>query len=101
MKVTNLNKITQQGTSLPCAPNFPMVNNLTVTKTDEVEVSYRLMLSSATNFVGRVDYLFKLEEILTAGSSKNDSRPVAVLCAMGGMGKSQIGIKFAETRRHL
>ena len=75
--------------------------NLTVTNTKEAKVSYRLMPSSATNFVGRADYLTKLEEIFTAGSSKNDLRPVTVLCAIGGMGKSQIGIKFAETRRHL
>jgi hypothetical protein len=59
------------------------------------------MPSSATNFVGRADYLSKLEEIFMAGSAQNDSRPVAVLCAMGGMGKSQIGLKFAETRHHL
>ena len=77
------------------------INNVTVTKTDEAKVSYRLMPSSATNFVGRADYLSKLEAILTAGSSKNDSRPVAVLCAIGGMGKSQLGIKFSETRRRL
>ena len=87
--------------SLLCASDFCMVNNLTVTKTDEVKVSYRLMPSSATNFVGRADYLSKLEEVFTASSNKNDSRPVSVLCAMGGMGKSQIAIKFAETRRHL
>jgi hypothetical protein len=74
---------------------------LTVTKTDEGKVSYRLMPSSATNFVGRGDYLSKLEEIFMAESGKNYSRPVAVLCAIGGMGKSQIGIKFAETRCHL
>ena len=75
--------------------------DLAVTKTDESKVSYRLMPSSATNFVGRADYLSKLEETFTTGSSTNDSRPVSVLCAMGGMGKSQIGLKFAETRRNL
>jgi Holliday junction resolvasome RuvABC ATP-dependent DNA helicase subunit len=80
---------------------FQSIDNFVVTKTDEVKVSYRLMPSSATNFVGRADYLSKLEEIFTAESGKNDSRPVAILCAMGGMGKSQIAIKFAETRCHL
>ena len=59
------------------------------------------MPSSATNFVGRADYLSKLEEIFTVESSKNDFRPFSVLCAIGGMGKSQIGLKFAETRHHL
>jgi hypothetical protein len=84
-----------------CAFGSSVLNDLTVTKTDETKVSYRLMPSSATNFVGRADYLSKLEEIFTARGSTNGSRPVAVLCAMGGMGKSQIGLKFAETRRHL
>jgi hypothetical protein len=92
---------------LPClARLIPVlltpINALAVTKIDEAKVSYRLMPSSATNFVGRADYLSKLEGIFAVQNSSNlDSRPVTVLCAMGGMGKSQIGLKFGETRRHL
>jgi Holliday junction resolvasome RuvABC ATP-dependent DNA helicase subunit len=87
--------------SLLYASDSSDIDNFIATKTDEARVSYRLMPSSATNFVGRADYLSKLEEIFTAGDGKNDSRPVVILCAMGGMGKSQIALKFAETRRHL
>jgi hypothetical protein len=59
------------------------------------------MPSSANNFVGRVDYLSKLEYIFAPASRKKGIRPVTVLSTMGGMGKSQIGLKFAETRVHL
>jgi hypothetical protein len=102
VNVTNKNIITQQCMFilvLRISLQYPY--DLTVTRTNEVKVSYRLMPSSATNFVGRADYLSKLEQIFTTGGSTNDSRPISVLCAIGGMGKSQIGLKFAETRRHL
>ena len=101
IKVTH-NNITQQRMSfnIVCI-RLQYINDLLATKTDETKVTYRLMPSSANNFVGRADYLSKLEKIFKMKRSKDDSRPVAVLCAMGGMGKSQIGIKFAETRCRL
>jgi hypothetical protein len=101
MRVTNNNITHQCASFFTVTASCCLINNLTVTKTDEAKVSYRLMPSSATNFVGRADYLSKLEDIFMTGDGKGDSRPVAVLCAMGGMGKSQIAIKFAETRRHV
>ena len=78
-----------------------ITRNTVIMGSDSAKVPYRLMPSSATNFVGRADYLSKLEKIFKMKRSKDVSRPVVVLCAMGGMGKSQIGIKFAETRRRL
>jgi hypothetical protein len=64
-------------------------------------VGYRPMPSSSNNFVGRADYLVKLEAMFVGRPSQADSHPVSVLCGRGGMGKTQISAKFAETRSHL
>ena len=71
-----------------------------VTNTEPVKVIYRPMPSSSNNFVGREDYLAKLETLFVEGRTQIGSRPVSVLCAMGGMGKTQISVRFAETRSH-
>jgi Holliday junction resolvasome RuvABC ATP-dependent DNA helicase subunit len=62
---------------------------------------YRPMPSSSNNFVGRKDYLDKLEAIFAQGHRQAGSRPVSVLSGLGGMGKTQLSVKFAETRSHL
>ena len=59
------------------------------------------MPSSSNNFVGREDYLVKLEALFVEGRTQMGSRPVGVLCAIGGMGKTQLSVKFAETGAHL
>jgi DNA transposition AAA+ family ATPase len=64
-------------------------------------VTYRPMPSSSSNFVGRADYLTKLEAVFVEGRAQTGSRPVGVLSGLGGMGKTQISVKFAETRSHL
>jgi hypothetical protein len=59
------------------------------------------MPSSSSNFVGRADYLAKLEAVFAEGCAPSGSRPVGVLSGLGGMGKTQVTVKFAETRSHL
>jgi hypothetical protein len=65
------------------------------------KVTYRPMPSSSNNFVGREDDLIKLEAVFIEGRRQPDSRPCSVLSGLGGMGKTQISVKFAETRSHL
>ena len=69
--------------------------------TNTPKVIYRPMPSSSNNFVGRVDYLAKLEAVFVEGRSQPGSRPVSVLSGFGGVGKTQISVKFAETMSHL
>jgi Holliday junction resolvasome RuvABC ATP-dependent DNA helicase subunit len=72
-----------------------------VTKTDTTcKVVYRLMPSSSHNFVGRADYLAKLE-MMFVGGRQAGSRPVGVLSGLGGMGKTQLSVRFAETTASL
>jgi hypothetical protein len=59
------------------------------------------MPSSSNSFVGRVDYLAKLEAVFVEGRGQPGSRPVSVLSGFGGVGKTQISVRFAETRSHL
>jgi hypothetical protein len=74
---------------------------IVVTNPESTKVIYRPMPSSSNNFVGRGDYLTKLETVFEEGRSQSGSRPVGVLSGIGGMGKTQISVKFAETRSHL
>jgi hypothetical protein len=59
------------------------------------------MPSSSNNFVGREDDLTKLEAVFVEGRSQPGCRPIGVLSGIGGMGKTQLSVKFAETRSHL
>ena len=74
-----------------------VVNNAEIAKV----VGYRPTPSSSDNFVGRADYLAKLEAVFVEGRSQPGSRPVSVLSGFGGVGKTQISVRFAETRSHL
>ena len=74
---------------------------LVITHTETTKVTYRPMPSSSSNFVGRVDYLAKLEAVFIEGRTQTGSRPVGVLSGLGGVGKTQLSVKFAETRSHL
>jgi hypothetical protein len=74
---------------------------LVVTNPDVTKVVYRPMPSSSNNFVGRADYLANLEMMFVEGCSQPGSRPISVLSGLGGMGKTQLSVRFAETRAHL
>jgi Holliday junction resolvasome RuvABC ATP-dependent DNA helicase subunit len=68
---------------------------------ETAKVVYRPMPSSSSNFVGRMDYLDKLEAVFMQGRCQTGFRPVSVLCGPSGIGKTQLSVKFAETRSHL
>jgi hypothetical protein len=68
---------------------------------EPAKVVYRPMPSSSNNFVGRADCLARLETMFMEERSQAGSRPVGVLSGLGGVGKTQISARFAETRSHL
>jgi hypothetical protein len=72
-----------------------------VTNPEPPKVIYRPMPSSSSHFVGRADYIAKLEAVFAEGCTRISSRPIGVLSGIGGIGKTQISVKFAETRSHL
>jgi hypothetical protein len=57
---------------------------------------YRLMPSSSPRFVGCEDYLQKLDEFFHVRAANDMSCRVFVLFGVGGGGKTQICLKFAE-----
>ena len=71
------------------------------TNTEAAQVTYRLMPSSSNNFVGREDYLAKLEAMFVEGRRQPGTRPMSVIYGLGGIGKTQLSARFAETRAHL
>jgi hypothetical protein len=94
--------VNQQCTCMPFSIREPDLSGRSViNSTNTPKVIYRPMPSSSNNFVGREDDLTKLEAIFVKGRSQSGSRPVGVLSGLGGMGKTQLSVKFAETRSHL
>jgi hypothetical protein len=57
---------------------------------------YKLMPSSSPNFVGCEDYLQKLDEYFCVRAANEMGRRVFVLFGVGGVGKTQICLKFVE-----
>jgi flagellar biosynthesis GTPase FlhF len=54
------------------------------------------MPSSSPNFVGCEDYLQKLDECFHVRAANEVGRRVFVLFGVGGVGKTQLCLKFAE-----
>jgi hypothetical protein len=57
---------------------------------------YKLMPSSSPNFLGCEDYLQKLDECFHVQAANERGHRVFVLFGNGGIGKTQICLKFAE-----
>ena len=72
-----------------------------INSANTAKVIYRPMPSSSNNFVGREDDLTKLEAMFVKGRSQSGTRPIGVLSGHGGMGKTQLSVKFAEMKTHL
>jgi hypothetical protein len=98
-----------QGQGHECEPASYVHTPLKVSETDssaylaaeKTKAIYRPMPSSSSNFVGREDYLAELEALFVEERNQTDSRPVGVLSGLGGMGKTQLSVRFIETRSHL
>jgi hypothetical protein len=74
-----------------------------ITKSDDIprtipvpKVEYKPMASSSAKFTGRGDYLTKLRAFFTAESDRPLRRKSFLLYGMGGIGKTQICLKFTE-----
>jgi flagellar biosynthesis GTPase FlhF len=57
---------------------------------------YKMMPSSSPKFMGCEDYLQKLDEFFHVRTANDLTRRVFVLFGVGGVGKTQICLKFAE-----
>jgi hypothetical protein len=57
---------------------------------------YKMMPSSSPKFMGCEDYLQKLDEFFHVRIANDLTRRVFVLFGVGGVGKTQICLKFAE-----
>lgn len=62
--------------------------------------SMRRQPLSSSHFTGRGDFLRTLEEFFTDEGPGQHLRREYLLYGMGGAGKTQIALKFAEKHRH-
>src|ERR1700730_3419365 len=65
------------------------------------KIEYKPRAPSSRNFTGRRDYLTKLRDFFSAGSDGPHRRKSFLLCGMGGVGKTQICLKFTEENSDL
>jgi hypothetical protein len=65
------------------------------------KVEYKPMTSSSTIFTGRRDYLAKLVDYFTVKHDEPLRRKSFLLYGMGGIGKTQICLKFIEENSDL
>jgi hypothetical protein len=73
-----------------------------ITKTISLpKIEYKSMTSSSMKFTGRGDYLTKLRAFFTAESDGPRRRRSFLLYGMGGIGKTQICLKFTEDNSDL
>jgi hypothetical protein len=80
----------------------------TVAKLDDIpktislpKIEYKPMTSSSMKFTGRRDYLTKLQTFFNAESDGPHRRKSFLLYGMGGIGKTQICLKFTEENSDL
>ena len=65
------------------------------------KIEYKSRAPSSRNFTGRRDYLTKLRDFFTAESDGPLRRKSFLLYGMGGIGKTQICLRFAEENSDL
>jgi Cdc6-like AAA superfamily ATPase len=72
-----------------------------IPKTISSKIEYNPMTSSSMKFTGRRDHLTKLQAFFTAESDGSHRRKSFLLYGMGGIGKTQICLKFTEEHSDL
>jgi DNA replication protein DnaC len=90
-------------TYLPvCIPDIFLASGLIV-KLDDIpktislpKIEYKPRTSSSMKFTGRRDYLTKLRAFFNAESDGSHRRKSFLLYGLGGIGKTQICLKFTE-----
>src|SRR6202035_953915 len=65
------------------------------------KVEYKPRTSSSANFTGRRDYLTKLRDYFSVKPNEPPRRKSFLLYGMGGIGKTQICLKFTEDNSDL
>jgi hypothetical protein len=65
------------------------------------KIEYKPRAPSSPNFTGRRDYLTKLRAFFNAESDEPHRRKSFLLYGMGGIGKTQICLKFTEENSYL
>jgi hypothetical protein len=65
------------------------------------KIEYKPRSSSSANFTGREDYLTKLRDYFTVKPNEPLHRKSFLLYGMGGIGKTQICLKFTEENSDL
>jgi hypothetical protein len=65
------------------------------------KIEYKPMTSSSMKFTGRRDYLTKLRAFFNTESDGSHRRKSFLLYGMGGIGKTQICLKFTEENSDL
>jgi hypothetical protein len=65
------------------------------------KIEYKPRAPSSTNFTGRRNYLTKLQAFFNAESDGPRRRKSFLLYGMGGIGKTQICLKFTEENSDL
>jgi len=69
--------------------------------TSSPKIEYKPRAPSSANFTGRRDYLTKLRDFFSAKSDGPLQRKSFLLYGMGGIGKTQICLRFAEENSDL
>ena len=89
---------------LVCILDMFLTQNLTA-RLDDIpkrpKIEYKPRTSSSANFTGRRDYLTKLRDYFNVKPDKPLPRKSFLLYGMGGIGKTQIGLKFTEDNSDL
>src|ERR1700728_2969942 len=65
-------------------------------RTSSPKIEYKPRAPSSENFTGRRDYLTKLKDFFSAESDVPLRRKSFLLYGMGGIGKTQICLRFTE-----
>jgi len=70
-------------------------------RTSSPKIEYKPRAPSSANFTGRRDYLTKLRDFFSAESDGPLRRKSFLLYGMGGIGKTQICLRFTEENSDL
>jgi hypothetical protein len=83
------------------APNLTDRSGEFSKRTSPPKIEYKPRASSSANFTGRRDYLTKLRDFFSAESDRPLRRKSFLLYGMGGIGKTQICLRFTEENSDL
>jgi hypothetical protein len=78
------------------APNLTDRSGEIPKRNTSPKIEYKPRAPSSTNFTGRRDYLTKLRDFFSAESDGPLRRKSFLLYGMGGIGKTQICLRFTE-----